>query len=202
MVDTMTEAELAELDDPAAPNVPARMPGHQGPQAIVTVDVQRDRRAAMSSLMSQGVSTDGLLSAFSSNFGMTESATRALITEVRAMWDDDDAEAARYARGAAKRRLHRHIQSASKDRKWTAVANLEGVLASVEGTDVQEEDKPIDTNARLTEALLGLLGETDTKDVRIMIEKERMYIELSGRDGTVQHKQIEAGEVVVETRGG
>jgi hypothetical protein len=53
----------------------------------------------------------------------------------------------------------------------------------VAGTDIHEDDTPVDIDSRLSEAILLVLGETNTKDIRIMIEKERTFIELSQGDG-------------------
>ena len=181
----MTEAELQALDDPEAPNLPEAMPGHQGSKLVPEAE-RRQRREAMTAMLAQGVSRDAIFTTFMARFNMTEAAVKQLMTDVRAMWDDEDAEAARYAKGAARRRLHRHIQEAAKDRKWTAVANLEGVLADVEGTNVKDEDLPVDVDARLSEALLAVLNATDTKEVRVMIERERMLIELGPEAGAGQ----------------
>lgn len=195
----MTEAELAELDDPDAPNVPAVLPGHQGPQAIVTVNKQRERRQAMSQMLQQGVSNDVIRATCERQFGMTEHAVQLLRGEVRAGWDDDDAEGARYEKAAQKRRITTHIAKAAKAGKWTAVAGLEKVYADVVGTNIHEEDKPMDVDARLTDALLAELNAQGTKEVRIMIQTQRMFIELGERDGTVvPSPKLKPGETIVE----
>lgn len=179
MLSCMTEAELSEYDDPTAPNVPARLPGHQGPQAIVPVAEQRERRMFMSGMLSRGVSRDEIIKAFEAQFGMTESGIGNLMSEVRGLWEADDADELKYAKSAARRRIHRHIREAAKDRKFTAVANLEKVLSDVEGTTIVEEEKTLDVDGRVSDAILAVLGSETARDVRIMIEKERMLIELS-----------------------
>ena len=195
----MTEAELAELDDPDAPNLPARLPGHQGPQSLVLVAEQRARRSAMSSAFQQGAGAETILATFASKFSMTEDATRKLMAEVRAMWDDDDAEGARYEKASQKRRLLGHIGKASKAGKWTAVGNLEKVYADVVGTNIHEDDKPVDMDTRLSDAVLTELGAMDTKEVRILIQTERIFIELGQRDGTLATRpKLKPGETVVE----
>lgn len=194
----MTEAELAELDDPDAPNVPAVLPGHRGPHDIVPVGEQRGRRQAMSNALQQAPGTDAILATFAKEYGMTDAAIRSLMHEVRATWDDDDAEGLRYEKAAQKRRLLGHIAKASKAGKFTAVANLEGTYASVAGTDIHEEDKPIDVDARLTDALLAELNALGTKEVRVMIQTERTFIELGTRDGIPDHSKLKPGQTIVE----
>lgn len=202
MVRSMTEAELAKLDDPDAPNVPARMPEGHGPRDVVPVEQQRERRAVTSGMLAQGAGADAIVTALGSKYAMSPRQAQDLVTEVRAMWDDEDAEAARYARGAARRRLMQSIREANKDRKFTAVANLEKVLADVEGTNAKEEEQPIDVDSRLTEAVLHQLQLEDTKGLRIIIESQRSIIELGARDGTVQPKRkLKPGETIVEPRG-
>ncbi len=195
----MTEEQLAEVDAQDAPNVPAVLPGHQGPQAIVSVSQQRARRNAMSNALQQAPGTSGIVATFAKEFGMSEGATLALIQDVRAMWDDDDAESARYKKSAQERRLLAHIAKASKAGKYTAVGNMEKVYADVAGTNIHEEDKPADVDARLTDAILAELNVMGTKEVRILIQKERTVIELTTRDGTEAiHPKLKSGETVVE----
>ncbi len=195
----MTEDQLAKMDDPEAPNVPAVLPGHQGPQAHVNPSEQRARRNAMSNALQQAAGSEVIFATFAKQFGMTEPATRLLITEVRAMWDDDDAESARYKKSAQERRLLAHISKAATAKKFTAVANLEATYAKVAGTDIHEDEKPVDVDSRLTEALLGVLGVLDTKDVRILISEQRTIIELTAQDGTVGTRpKIQPGETIVE----
>lgn len=200
----MTEAELAELDEPDEPNLPEALPGAgmTGTLAPVSLEKQRERRALMSGMLAQGAGRDAITAAFGKKFGMTDEAVRVLIDEVRAMWDDEDADHARYARSAARRRLHQSIREANKDRKFTAVANLEKVLADVEGTNVNEEDQPIDVDSRLSDALLHMLQQEDTKGVRLIIERERAIIELGGPDGTSRPAKLAPGQTIVEPGGG
>lgn len=192
----MTEAELQALDDPDAPNTPAALPNHPGSIEPVSEIEQRQRREAMTAMLAQGVSRDAITITFGTKFGMTERGVRALIEEVRAMWDDEDADAARYYKSGQLRRMHRHIQEAAKDRKWTAVANLEKVFADVAGTNTKEEEQPIDVDSRLNDALLSVLGAKDTQQVRILVERERMRIELDVDDELPQ--RLPAGRTIAE----
>lgn len=197
----MTEAELAQLDDPDAPNEPAAMVGHRGAGALVPVAEQRERRATMSAALAAGASTDQLIASFSKQYGMTEAATRTLLREVRAMWDDDDAEASKYERQAQKRRLLGHIQKASKAGKFTAVANLEKEYSAVAGTNRHEDDDPVDVDSRLTDAILAEIGAMDTKQVRIMIQDEKTFIELTKHDGTPARRLPSGATEILDAEG-
>ena len=168
------------------PNVPAQLgAAHVGTKAYVGVEQRRIRRNAMSTALSNGVSNDELYATFDKLYGMTEIAVNNLRAETLAIWDDEAADQVRYAKPAAKKRLRKHIIKASSDGSWTAVANLEKVLMDIEGTaDVQEAAQS--GESRLTEAVLSLLGQTDEKDMRILIERERMYIEINGHDAATK----------------
>ncbi len=183
MLGRMTEAELAKLDDSSAPNVPAKLPGHPGPNTSVSVAEQRERRSIMSGMLSQGVDKEDIQLAFAQKFGMTDVAIRNLTKEVRGMWEDDDAESLRYAKSGARRRILRSIREANKDRKYTAVANLEKTLADIEGTNVVPEEKPLEVDSRLNDAVLAMLGASDSRSLRILVESERarMLIEVGER---------------------
>ncbi len=190
---------MQALDDPDAANLPEKLPGLPGSIEPVTVVEQRDRRTDMSILLASGVSTDHVMAAFAKKFQMSEQSIRNLMTEVRAMWDDDDADHARYERTGQKRRLLGHIRGAVADKKWTAVANLESAYSDVAGTNVHEDEKPVDVDKRLSDALLAVLNQKDTKDVRILIERERMFVELGQCDGTEAiSKKLKAGKTIVE----
>lgn len=188
----MTEAELAELDDPDAPNLPERMQGHQGSMPNVSVTEQRKRRALMSSLLSQGTAREMIYNAFDQQFGMTQPATQLLIREVQTMWETEDEEDARYLRSMTTRRVLDEIREARKDRKWSAVAKLEGVLADVQGTNVKEDEAPINVDSRLSDAILSILGASDTTEVKLLIESERMFIELGNQKPGMMRAPVEA----------
>lgn len=186
MSDVLTDEELAELDDPSAPNLPMRMRGHQGSTKPVPVKAQRDRRAMLNKLMYSGFDRDTIYNAMAKKFGMGAHAVDNLMVEVRAAWDVEDAEDARHYRSMQIRRLNGHIPKAAAAGKWTAVANLEKVYASVAGTDQTEDDGPSDLDARYEEAVHDVLMAElvrDPKAVRIMIQRERMTVELAP-DGT------------------
>lgn len=193
----MTDVELQQvLDDKDAPNEPLKLPGLSGPRPNELMLQQvSQRRAAMTQALAQGVSVEAIQTMFVNQFGMRREQVRDLQREVRAMWDDDDAEFARYAKGAARRRIYGHIRKASAAGKFTAVAAFEKVMADIEGTNVVQEEKPTDVDARLTTAVLSVLGSLDTRAIRVIIEKERMVVELSARTGTPDLPKL--GETVV-----
>ncbi len=185
---TMTDAEVqALLADKTQPNRPMALAGQATgslDSAPVTTEAARERREAMSQALARGVSPDRIIQTFSKKYGMGTAGVRTLMKEVRAMWDEEDAETMRYAKAAARRRILPVIAKATAEKRYAAVANLEKVLADVEGTALPEEEINQGVDARLTDAVIAVLGSEDEKTVRLMIEKERMYVEISTHDGT------------------
>ncbi len=188
MADTTDEQVAQMLEDAdGEANVPQKLRGggHSGPIANVGPVEARQRRRLMSAALVAGVAMETIAAQFMDTYGMSIDSVKHLVSEVRAMWTDEDADAARYAKNTARRRYHGHIREASKDRKWTAVANLEAGLAAIEGTTAVEDEAPTDINARLEDAILHQLQQEGTKGVRMLIQRERMFIELGEHDGTV-----------------
>ena len=151
----------------------------------------------MSAALVAGVPMETIVAEFQTKYGLSLDGVKHLVSEVRAMWTEEDADAARYAKNTARRRYLGHIREAAKDRKWTAVANLEAGLAAVEGTTKVEDETPTDINQRLEDAILHQLGQEGTKGVRMLIQRERAFIELGEHDGTPLQLP-EKTEVVVE----
>lgn len=186
----MTEREVDEVLERAnsAANRPAKLhsPGTGGSKPKVSTEEARHRRQMMSSALAQGFPTDAIYTQFNHEFGLSEEQTRRLMREVRAQWEAEDSEEARYAAAKQRRRLWDHIREARKAGKWAAVANLEKVLASVEGTDQPTETALAGDGARLSDAILAILGQTKEGDVRIMIERQILHI--TGADPRVLAK--------------
>jgi len=179
----MTEAEVNKiLDDKSEPNQPLRLGSSTGTRPKVDPVEARERRSTMSALVMGGVSREQIAHTFAVKFGMSEDATRTLYAEVVEIWAQEDSDALKVSRGAARRRILNHIAGAAKDHKWTAVAGLEKVLSEVEGTIAPEIAADAGGNeARLTGAIMKMLGNKDPTEIRILIEKERMLIHAQTR---------------------
>lgn len=188
------ERVLNATDEPNAPLAIPGVKGLGGSKPHVSSTEARKRRTYMSYMLASGVAMDKVHEECQRLYGFTEEKTRELIKEVRAQWDEEDGEAGRYAKHAARRRILGAIRVATKEKKWHAVANLEKTLAEVEGTSIPVEEKTEPVDARLTEAIMAELGAQDEKSVRLLIQRERTYVELSA-------SARDAGAVIVTTEG-
>jgi len=196
----MTPDEVnAALNDASAPNTPLPIPGTSftGTRPLVNSQQARERRASMSAAMMQGASRDAIMATFTVKFNMSEDAVAGLMREVAQVWAEEDADAVRTSRGAARRRIMGHIHSASKAGRWTAVASLEKVLSEVEGTVAPEhaDQGGDDQHIRMLEAVMAQMSLTDPMQMRILIDRERVLIETGKPETDLRPKSILVGHV-------
>lgn len=178
----VNDEELEELLQAEGPNLPAQLPGGglTGHRPVVPVQVQRDRREAVSAMLSQGVSRDKIYQVMGAatrpdgapGFQMTEDGVRALIAEVFQMWSEEDAEDRPNLKAAAIRRIKRNITAAKSKGAWTAVAQLERTLMMIEGTS-----SPIEVNVngslKISTAVAHVLNIQSEDQIRALVEEER-----------------------------
>lgn len=119
---------------------------------------------------------------------MASATTRQMMDEIYAEMAEEADERKPYLKIMAQHRIHSELRSAVKDRSWSAVANLEKVLSGIEGTQEPLEVK-VEAGARLTEAIMAKLGETDTAKIRELIERGKRLQETN--EEPVKIKEIE-----------
>lgn len=167
----MAKDDIDELLEMDGVNAPKTVPGTalSGSRPFVTPEEALMRRQNMSAALRDGASKDAIFATFTAKpFFMSEVAIIELMREVRAMWLEEDAENQEYERGAAIRRLKRHIGKAGDAGRWAAVAALEKVLADVNGTSVVVA--PVNTDQRFQEGVLAVLGELAKDQTRLALE--------------------------------
>ncbi len=178
----MTPEELeAALADTTSPNVPKAFPmqGTGGPKPPPPTDATlRRNRAAMSAAMQVSASRDAIFATFTAPpYNLSEDQILRLRHDVERMWADEDADHKRLATGAQRRRLMRQIAEATKDRKWSAVAQLEKVAAEVDGTIAEDPAPNSDADTRLTDAVLAALSAQNPQQLRLLVERQRIYLD-------------------------
>lgn len=154
----------------------------------LSVEEHRQRRIVCSRLLHTALTFDEICEIMARpvlpngrpGFRMSVAQVRQLITEIYARWADEDAGGEPYRKAAARRRIAEELRDARKAGAWTAIANLEKVLACIEGTNAPiEVSTPAGT--RLSDALLAVLGASEELEVRELIERERSLVEHSAR---------------------
>jgi hypothetical protein len=163
--------ELLSDDDVNGPEPIAAGLGMIGPRVTVTPKEAKERRVALADLMSHGVSQDEIVDAMRAKFEMTEDQTLALSEKVNAQVITEFTENSTIHKAMASRRLHRHIVGATKARQWSAVAQLEGQLAKIQGTESPSEQR-LTIDARLQQATLQVLGGMTPAQVNELVGEE------------------------------
>lgn len=177
----MTDEEIHSLMASATgPNEPQALPGSglTGPREKISPELARERRKAMLGAVLYSAGNDAIMEAFTQYpWNMTEEAIRRLKAEVHKMIRDEDVEHAEVSRSTARRRILGHIAEAKSQKKWAAVANFELALMKIEGTEAPEPNAGTGDESRLTEAIMAQLQVKDQGQLRIMVERQRIYID-------------------------
>lgn len=105
-------------------------------------------------------------------FPMTEREVDSAIRQIQIEWEEEEADDKRFAKPKAIRRILLEIDEARKDGSFSAVAQLEKVLMSMQGTaEPLEINQQVDN--RVTDALLTIMGEMDKARLRLLVDQER-----------------------------
>jgi hypothetical protein len=148
---------------------------------FITAPEKAKRRQVLSRIMWSGLSDDDIYEIMGrprdqDGFGMDRDQVKKLIDEVYAMWATEKAAREPYIKELSINRILDHIRKAGKEGSWTAVANMEKVLAQILGT-YEPVEVVQHTSARIDEAVLKVLGETEESELRRMIADERKLFE-------------------------
>lgn len=177
----LTEKEIAEALDSAEPNEPLAIAGMPGTTGRHSGKRKRDRDEQlilMSRLLAQGLPFDQICLFFEGpKYQLTEARCRKLRSEVRARWAEEDKEGAPWRKGAAERRILEGIRIASKEKQFSAVAQLEKTLMDVQGTSAELAGLGQGGDGgKLGTAMLNMLAEwqMDPARFRLLVETERV----------------------------
>lgn len=162
-------------EDTISKNSPARMGGPgglTGARSTVTAKEASARRSAMLDLISNGVSDDELIDIMQNNFpGISSGEIDKLKEKVKALVIAEYDDRAPLFKPLAVRRIHKHILKAEKANQWGAVANLEGQLSKIQGTESVSE-MHVTVDARLQQATLHVLGMMNPAEVNELVAEE------------------------------
>ena len=144
----------------------------------------RRRQVFVAQLLRSGYSDDEIFELVKAKFAksgvrgfdMDRTQLREAIYKVYASWAQEDEDRAPYVKTMAVRRLYKHIQDASRDEKWSAVANMEKVLAMIQGT-IEEPDKRLPQGDRWADLAVAKAAQMDPEKFREIVENQRKFNE-------------------------
>jgi len=149
----------------------------------------RRRRKVIEQMLRTGYSDDEICEAAAGatlpsgepGLSMTRSEVREEMYRIYAQWASEDQERMPYSKSMAVRRLNVHIRKAAAAGKWTAVAAMEKVLGSIQGTIEQPNQITIQTGDRFTEAAIKRLTGMDPAEYRQIIEEQRRILNVTSQ---------------------
>lgn len=157
-------------------NKPEKLRGQglSGPiEHHVSIPEARKRMRVMEECVITNYSNIDITNLMEQKFGMTETQTRSLMFKCLNHLSQEGKERRPYFRDMARRRIHGYLRGAREDKKWGDIANLEKVLADIEGTKIEETNNLSPTEQRYSEALKRVLNEADPEEITAIIERER-----------------------------
>lgn len=159
-----------ELDDL---NEPLSLPGAgmSGSRMSISPAELAKRSASMETLLANGVSDETITRAMNSEYSMTEMESDQLKESVANRMLAESTARGPYKKVFAEKRLHGHIRASAKRNAWGAVANLEGQLARIQGTEEPTESR-VTIDARLQTATLHVLAGMPQEQVDELIAEE------------------------------
>jgi hypothetical protein len=187
----MRKDEIDEIlgndDEPNEPKKTALIGGANGKRNVTKLheDDAKKRKEEIATLLVNGATRDSICRIMGRSqfrgpdgrlikgYAMSEHEVDVVIKSIYAEWEEEEAEYRRYAKNKSERRILAEITQARTDKQFGAVANLEKVLMAIQGTE-QPPELPQQVDSRITDALLQFFGELDPKEMRVLIERERV----------------------------
>lgn len=125
-----------------------------------------EHEQAVEQMLTQGIADYRIGRIMKAKFNVGRCRTGNLLARVRARWVRDNEVGRPAAKAEAIHRLKDSIFEARKDRKWSAVANLESLVADMQGT---REPTAIDVHLRAGDALTAIVANMTGETMKRMI---------------------------------
>lgn len=153
----------------------------QGPQDVsesrigrtmLTAEQRRERSEAIERLLIAGVSPNRIKTLAQTQYGMSEGATRGVVERVRRRWAAEEQDTRATYKATAMRRLYGHIAEARAAKHWPAVAQLERLLAEMQGTK-EPMEVALNINAALGESAARVVAQLPPEKLAALIAEQR-----------------------------
>jgi hypothetical protein len=145
-----------------------------GPRVAVSAKEAKERRMMLADAMSNGLSFDEITEVMFTHFGMNTDQVKALMDKVKRQLQTEFDENSALHRATASRRIHRHIIEARKKGQFSAVANLEGQLARIQGTEAHQQVQ-INADIKMQGAVVQLLGSLTQAQLNELVAEELQH---------------------------
>lgn len=138
----------------------------------VSPEARREQENEIERLLVAGVSQHRIEGAMLDRHQMTRTSTRAVMARVRRRWAEEERGNRPHYKATAMRRLLGHIAEARVAKNFASVAQLERLLAEMQGTR-----EPVEVNLNVettvTEAALHVIGKLTPEKFRALVEEQK-----------------------------
>ena len=162
-------------------------------RTYVSPEQRIEREAEVERLLVAGVGQRGIERTMHERHGMTVSMVRSAASRVRKRWADEERDNRPSYKAAAMRRLMGHIAAARGKDNYAAIAQLERLLAEMQGTR-EPEVVNLNVETSLPEAAMRVIAQLSPERFQALVLEQRKLRELAAAKSVVET----TGEVKVE----
>lgn len=142
----------------------------------VTPEQRRARLMAVEQMLTLGSTPAQMEAALKAQFNMGPGAVASYVARVRARWAAEGEQDRAQLKKAAVKRLQQHIRGAVAKGQFSAVAQLERLLADIQGTKEAVEVN-LNVSTTVTEAVIGIVTGMTAEEQAALIEEQRRLLQ-------------------------
>jgi hypothetical protein len=148
---------------------------------VVSLANVRKRTEFIENLLVAGISPSRIARAAREQLGMKSSSVNTYIDRIRERWAEEERGSRPYYKQQAIRRIYGHISQARAEKNWSAIAQLEKLLADIQGTK-EPITVQIDVDATVKEAALHVIANLTPERRQALIAEQRRLRELAAQN--------------------
>jgi hypothetical protein len=141
-----------------------------GNRKVYTPTETREHEAFIENALQTAFAHGLIVRGLKQKFGMGETRAKKLIHRVLDRWALDSEKNRSSNKASAERRILTDVREARAEKKWSAVASLESLLADIQGT---RDPVKIDVDVRVSETLVAMVADMSGERLRDLVEEAR-----------------------------
>lgn len=149
-----------------------------GEERGTAVQEQLERSMAIEQLLIAGVSRSRISTLMAQRYGLTDGQVRGHMERIKARWISEEKENRAMYKETAMRRLYGHIAEAKKAGNWASVAQLERLLAEMQGTR-EPVEVAVNVGSTVVEAAAHVLSGLTPEKIAALVSEQRRLLALA-----------------------
>lgn len=142
----------------------------------VTPEQRRARLMAVEQMLTLGVTPQQMEATLKAQYDMGPAKVASYVGQVRARWAAEGEQDRAQLKKAAIRRIQQHIRGAVAKGQFSAVAQLERLLADIQGTKEAVEVN-LNVSTTVTEAVIGIVTGMTAEEQAALIEEQKRLLQ-------------------------